>query len=153
MSAKLDRREFMQKTALATGAMGLASASYNRVLGANERIRVGVIGCGRMGSHNLKVQQKTKMANIAAVCDVYEPNLQHALKKVNGKTDRYTDFRKILDRKDIDAVVVATPDHWHALMTTLACEAGKDVFVEKPASVTIAEGRRMVDVARRTGRS
>ena len=152
MPEELNRRKFMQKTALATSAVGLASASYSRVLGANEKLNVAVIGCGRMGSYNLEVQQKTKMANIAAVCDVYEPNLQQALKKATGKADRYTDFRKILDRKDIDAVVVATPDHWHPLITTLACEAGKDVFVEKPASVTIAEGRRMVDVARRTGR-
>jgi len=152
MPEELNRRKFMQKTALATSAIGLASASYSRVLGANEKLNVAIIGCGRMGRHNLDVQQNTKLATIAAVCDVYDPNLQKALKMTDGKAAAVQDFRKILDNKDIDAVVVATPDHWHPLITTLACEAGKDVFVEKPASVTIAEGRRMVQVARRTNR-
>ena len=139
----------MKNSALA--ATGLATLPAH-VLGANERINVALIGCGRMGRHNLNVQKGIKDINIAAVCDVYEPHLSQAAKMANGRTKQYKDFRNILDQKDIDAVVISTPDHWHALQTTLACEAGKDVFVEKPSSVTVAEGRRMVEVARRTGR-
>ncbi len=152
MFEEMNRREFMQKTALATAAASLTSASYSRIFGANDKLNIAIIGCGRMGRFNLGVQQKIRQVNVAAVCDVYEPNLQQALKMTGGKATGYRDFRKILERQDIDAVLIATPDHWHALMTTLACEANKDVFVEKPASVTISEGRRMVQVARRTGR-
>ena len=152
MSLALNRREFIHKTAIATSAAGLASASYDRILGANERINVAFLGCGRMGRHNVSVQKRINDINIAALCDVYEPNLNEAAKMVDSSVKTTKDFRTVLDNKDIDAVVISSPDHWHALMTTLACEAGKDVFVEKPASVTIAEGRRMVDVARRTNR-
>ncbi len=147
----MNRRDFMKRTSLAAAGT-LSAFSAQRVLGANERLNVAIIGCGRMGQHNLNVQKGTNLVNIAAVCDVYEPNLNAALQQAGSGTKGYSDFRPILDSKDIDAVVIAAPDHWHALMTTLACEAGKDVFVEKPASVTIAEGRRMVDVARRTNR-
>ncbi|MDZ7315465.1 MAG: Gfo/Idh/MocA family oxidoreductase [candidate division KSB1 bacterium] len=144
---EINRRRFLQTA----GASVLAASSYSRVIGANERLAVAVIGCGRMGQHNISVMKGTGLADVVAVCDVYEPNLQEGL-RLAGKAKGFRDFRRILDDLSIDAVVIATPDHWHALMTTLACEAGKDVFVEKPASRTIAEGRRMVQVARRTGR-
>lgn len=150
---KMNRRTFVKKSALATAASAaLASGISSKVLGANDRLNIAIIGCGRMGRYNLEVQKGTGLVNIAAVCDVYEPNMQEALKMAGGEAKGYSDFRHILDRQDIDAVVIATPDHWHALQTTLACDAGKDVFVEKPASITVAEGRRMVDVARRTGK-
>lgn len=152
MPPKINRRTFVKNSALAAAATSLTAAMSKNVLGANERLNVAIIGCGRMGQYNLEVQKGTGLVNIAAVCDVYEPNLQQAVGLTGGKAQAYKDFRHILDRQDIDAVVIASPDHWHALQTTLACEAGKDVFVEKPASVTVAEGRRMVQVARRTGR-
>ncbi len=147
----MNRRNFMKQTSLAAAGT-LTAFSASRVLGANERLNVAIIGCGRMGRSNLNVQKGTGLVDIGAVCDVYEPHLNQALQMAGSGTKGYTDFRPILDSKDIDAVVIASPDHWHALMTTMACEAGKDVFVEKPSSVTIDEGRRMVEVARRTKR-
>jgi len=143
----MNRRNFVKTASAAT----LSASMYSRVLGANERLNVAVIGCGRMGQHNISVQKGTGLVDVTAVCDVYESNLQEGM-NLAGKAKAYRDFRPILDDHSIDAVVIATPDHWHALMTTLACEAGKDVFVEKPACTTLAEGRRMVQIARRTGR-
>jgi predicted dehydrogenase len=147
---EMNRRTFVKNTALATA--GMTAAMSKNIIGANERLNVAVIGCGRMGRHNLEVQQGTGLVNIAAVCDVYEPHLKQAENMAGNNVKGYKDFRHVLDRQDIDAVVISSPDHWHALQTTLACDAGKDVFVEKPASITIAEGRRMVEVARRTNR-
>jgi predicted dehydrogenase len=119
--------------------------------GATDRIVVGVIGTGRRGLGNLNGFMKQADVEIAGICDVYAPNLDNAADKA-AKATRYTDFRKLLDRKDVDAVIVATPDHWHAPAMIMACEAGKDVYVEKPLSLTVYEGRKMVDAARRSGR-
>jgi len=126
------------------------------VAGANKRVRVGLIGCGGMGSGDLRDMLKSG-AECVALCDVDDDQVaklrQSIDKNFNQKPDLATrDFRRVLDRKDIDAVIVATPDHWHALPTVMACEAGKDVYVEKPLALTIGEGRVMVDVARRTNR-
>ena len=88
---------------------------------------------------------------MAAVCDVDQQRLAAAQKRI-GKGDAYQDFRRILDRQDIDAVLIATPDHWHAALTIMACQAGKDVYCEKPLCRTIAEGQKMVEAARRYGR-
>ena len=141
------RRDFVKK--MAAGAAGVAlgsglpASSYGRVLGANDRVRVGFIGVGRRLLLNVREQPG---AQVAALCDVYQPNLDWAAGQVPD-ADTYADFREVLARSDVDAVVVATPDHWHALPTIRACEAGKDVYVEKPASLTIQEGRRMVEAA------
>src|SRR5262249_488385 len=89
---------------------------------------------------------------IVGLCDVYEPYLAAAQKKVGSQARLHHDFRELVDRKDIDAVVVATPDHWHALQFIAACRAGKDVYVEKPLSLTIGEGQKMVAVAEETQR-
>jgi len=155
MTAHINRRGFLKTSACAAGALatGFTSApAIARVQNANELVTLGFIGTGRMGLANIGYQLKTGKTRIAAVCDVYKPNLQKAVEKTNGEAEAYRDFRKILDRKDIDAVIISTPDHWHALQTTLACEAGKDVFVEKPMSTSIAESRRMIEVAQRTGK-
>ncbi|MBN1560849.1 gfo/Idh/MocA family oxidoreductase, partial [candidate division KSB1 bacterium] len=146
---EMNRRTFVKSSAIAATSLTIMPS---HVFGANERLNVAVIGCGRMGRNNLSVYSSRNDVNIAAVCDVYEPHLRQAAQMTDGRAATYIDFRHILDRKDIDAVIIASPDHWHALQTTLACEAGVDVFVEKPASLTVAEGRRMVQVARRTGR-
>jgi predicted dehydrogenase len=89
---------------------------------------------------------------IRAVCDAFRPAAEQARRMTGDRAEIYGDFRRVLDRKDIDAVVIATPDHWHALMMVSACEAGKDVYVEKPISHTVREGRLMVEAARRHGR-
>jgi predicted dehydrogenase len=154
MTEKIDRRGFIKTTTAGAVAAGLAfhSASASaRVLGANERVAVGFMGAGRMGDSNLKDFIKQNEVAVAAICDVYEPNLEKLAALAPG-ADKYKDFRKILDRKDIDAVVISTPDHWHALMMVMACQAGKDVYVEKPISLTIDEGRKMVQAARKYNR-
>jgi predicted dehydrogenase len=119
--------------------------------GASDRVRVGVIGMGRQGRSDMRAHLALPDVEIAAICDVYAPNLAEAAKLApNAKT--LTDFRAVLDDKTIDAVIIGTPDHWHALMTVMACQAGKDVYVEKPTSVAITEGRKMVEAARKYSR-
>ncbi len=150
MSTAIDRRTF-----LGTGAAGLvglaARSASGRVLGANDRLRIGVVGTGRQGRHDLHEHQILTDVEIAAICDVYAPNLAQAARMAPGAT-QYHDFRELLDDRTIDAVIVGTPDHWHALVTVMACQAGKDVYVEKPSSVAIAEGRKMVKAARKHNR-
>lgn len=118
----------------------------------NERIRVGHIGVRNQGTHNLKQLMKSTVA----VCDVDRDVLAKARKLAEEGTGHdiktYHDYRALLDDKEIDAVVITTPDHWHARMTVDACEAGKDVYCEKPLSLTVVEGRAMVEAARKTNR-
>jgi predicted dehydrogenase len=125
---------------------GAAAAA---VLGANDRIVVGVIGAGGRGAYEIRVCLGLPDVEVAAVAEVYEPVLRKAVAFAGGRAQGYQDFRRILDRRDIDAVFVSTPDHWHAPATLLAFEAGKDVYCEKPLSHTVVEGRRMVEAARR----
>ena len=164
MSDGVNRRAFSKTAAAAAAtAMSLAPA---RVLGANDQVRLGFIGVGNRGCQLLKGFLPHADARIVALCDVYEPYLNGAydrldprfaglgkriaqMPKLEGDVARVKDFRAISDRKDIDAVVIATPDHWHAIQMIAACKAGKDVYVEKPLSATIAEGRAMVDAARK----
>ncbi|MCG3161092.1 MAG: Inositol 2-dehydrogenase/D-chiro-inositol 3-dehydrogenase [Acidobacteria bacterium] len=150
MDNGIERREFI-KQSIVTGVT-VAAAGAN-ILGANDRIRVGVIGPGRQGRGVMKTFMKNPDVQVVAVCDVYASNLDFAIKdaKLEG-AQTYKDFRQILDRKDVDAVIVASPDHWHALQTVMACQAGKDVYVEKPISTTVDEGRKMVQAARKYNR-
>jgi predicted dehydrogenase len=151
MSLPIDRRVFMKRAAGASTALSISMAGplTRRALGANDRVRVGVIGTGRQGISNLKAF-KEHGAEIAAVCDVYAPNLEKGKQLADGPdVAAYGDFRKLLDDKTIDVVINATPDHWHALPTVIACQAGKDVFVEKPISVAVEEGKAMVAAARK----
>ena len=153
----IDRRTFVKGATAGAVGTGLAfstqtAAGYSRILGANEKIVVGFVGTGGMGRSNLKDFLKMPEVDVAAVCDVFQGNLDQALKMTDGKATGLKDFRQIIDRKDVDVVVVSTPDHWHALPMIYACDAGKDVYVEKPASLTIHEGRRMVEAARRNKR-
>jgi predicted dehydrogenase len=115
---------------------------------ANEQIRLGIIGVGNRGDQLIDAFLPHKDARIVAVCDVYEPYIGFATKKIGGDPDTYKEYRKLLDRQDIDAVIIATPDHWHALQFIDACAAGKDVYVEKPLSLVVGEGRHMVEAAR-----
>jgi predicted dehydrogenase len=111
---------------------------------ASESIVLGFIGVGGMGTGLLNTFKGFPDVRVAAVCDVYELHARRAQSAAEGKPEIYHDFRKVLDRKDIDAVVVATPDHWHAIPTIMACQAGKDVYCEKPLTHKIAEGRAVV---------
>jgi predicted dehydrogenase len=139
--SKLTRRGF---TTTAT----LAALSASRVLGANERVRLGFIGLGNRGDQVLDAFLPHKDAEIVALCDIYQPYLDFAAKKAGNSPEQFRDYHKLLARRDLDAVVICTPDHWHALMTVHACQAGKDVYVEKPLSLCVAEGRKMVEAAR-----
>jgi predicted dehydrogenase len=143
-AAGLTRRGF-----LGAGAAGLTALSAGRVLGANERIGVGVIGFGLIGRIHTRNLKDMPGAAVTAVCDVYQPRLEAAATLAGGGVAKHRDFRKVLDSRDVDGVWVTTPDHWHALLTMLACAAGKDVYVEKPMTLFVREGRWMVDVARR----
>ena len=129
-----------------------AAASYERILGANERVQVGFIGYGLIGSQHVRDFGNQPDCDRAAMCDVYQPRLEQGVAACGGRAKAYRDFRKLLDDRDIQAVVVSTPDHWHALLTMMACAAGKDVYVEKPLSVFVREGRWMVEAARRHNR-
>jgi predicted dehydrogenase len=154
MTRSIDRRTFLStSTATVLGAsLALRTRTASaRILGANDRVRVGVIGTGRQGTSDMRNHMSLPDVEIAAICDVYGVNLAKAAALVPS-AEQHKDFREVLDRKDIDAVIIGTPDHWHALMTLMACQAGKDVYVEKPTSVAIAEGRRMVEAARKYNR-
>ena len=140
------RREFTRNASLAT------ALSYSRILGANDRARIGYIGLGNRGDQVHDAFLEYADQQTVAVCDLRDDYMDFAIKKSRATPKKYSDYRRLLDDKDIDAVVIATPDHWHALMCIDACRAGKDVYVEKPLSLTVAEGRRMVEVARETKR-
>lgn len=155
MPNQITRRTFTKTGAAA--ALGLAasrtpSVRSAQVLGANERIRLGFVGVANRGGQLVSAFSEHDDMQIVALCDVDRQTLESAKQKVAGSPDTYGDFRRLIDRKDIDAVVIATPDHWHAIQTVMACDAGKDVYVEKPLSITIHEGRRMVEAARRNNR-
>ena len=164
------RREFISKTGIITAGVALGCGStmsavgYNRIIGANEKIRTGFIGIGNRGSQLLNLFMNQPDLEVAALCDIYEPYLLRDRSKVDPRylKDRpgqipkmgekfpktpqsYNDYRKLLDNKSIDAVCIATPDHWHAIQTIDAIKAGKDVYVEKPLTNTLVEGRKMVN--------
>ncbi len=142
-----------RRTFLGTmGAMAAAS-QVAPAASANERVRIAVIGVRGRGTDLARGFAKAKNAEVVAVCDI-DPSVfakpVKAVESITGKAPRTeADFRRLLDDKDIDAVAIATPDHWHALLCVFGCQAGKDVYVEKPASHNIVEGRRMVEAARK----
>ena len=164
----MNRRSFL--TTSTAGLLGASAAlrpttaaASMRIQGANDRVRVGVIGTGRQGRTVMNGHLPLDDVEIVSVCDVYAPNMAQAVslmtdprpvpnrppREPKPAPQQVKDFRQILDDNTIDAVIVATPDHWHALQTVMACQAGKDVYVEKPTSVAIAEGRKMVEAARK----
>ena len=127
-----------------------------RTVSAAEKIRVGLIGCGGISRGDLTAFLSYAEVDCPVVCDVDEAQLAKGValvEKLRGRRpDTVKDFRRVIERKDVDVVLVCTPDHWHALPTVLACQEGKDVYVEKPLATTVAEGRAMVEAARRHGR-
>lgn len=146
---RITRRTFLGSAA----ALAAASACSNRILGANGDIRAAIVGVGRRGNELVDVFKQIAGVRIVALCD---PDAEHlaacAAQHFDGKVDTYSDLRRVLDRGDVDVIVGATPDHWHALLTIWACQAGKDVYIEKPVSHDPFEGRIMVEAARRHGR-
>src|SRR5690348_10154664 len=142
----MTRRNFTRSAALST------ALSYSRIFGANERVRVGYIGLGNRGDqvHDAFLEHGDQQT--AAVCDLRDDYMDFAIRKSRATPTKHSDYHALLDDKGVDVVVVATPDHWHALMFVDACNAGKDVYVEKPLSLTVYEGRRMVETAQRTNR-
>jgi len=146
-----NRRTFLQ-----TAAAAVLSRPALPVLGANDRINVGVVGIGGRGRDHIDGYAKLPQCRIAAVCDVDQAGRERGIAQVekllNYKPKQYSDMRQLFEDKEIDAVSFATPNHWHALGTIWACQAGKDVYVEKPFSYNIWEGRQMVAAARRYGR-
>lgn len=151
---KVNRRTFVASTA--AGVVGTTTAAGARrsglVQGANDRIRLGFIGIGGMGRGHLGNFMDRSDVEVVVVCDVWGFARDRARKMTeeqpHGPAEVESDFRRVLERKDVDAVVIAAPDHWHALPMIMACEAGKDVYVEKPISHNIVEGRKMVEAAR-----
>jgi hypothetical protein len=144
-----------RRTLLKRAAYGVAVStafSASRVLGANERINVALIGCGGRGKLVSKLMRQVEGVNFGVVCDVYDTNAGAAKEWAGSGSQSLRDFRKVLEMKDVDAVLIATPDHWHAIIAVLACAAAKDVYVEKPLGHTIAEGRKVFDAARKYNR-
>ncbi len=162
---QLTRRRFLKKSALSASiapvALGALSGPFIRSVRADEpapseKMRLGLIGCGGMGQGDLECFFLNPEVDCAVICDVDDAHIAKGLeiceKKGRKKPDATKDFRSVLDRKDVDFVLVATPDHWHALPTVMACQAGKDVYVEKPLAKTIAEGRAMLEASKRHNR-
>lgn len=139
------RRKFLQASAA-------AAAVSQTVRGANDRVQMGVIGTGTRGMGVWGGFSQHSDCVFVAACDVDRARLDSAVPKMGGKVDSYGDYRRILERKDIDAVLITTPDHWHSPIMVDACAAGKDVYVEKPISNTIPAAQRMVEAARKYNR-
>src|SRR4051812_1162272 len=149
----MDSTNATRRQVLTTAAAAFTTSLFTgNVKGANDRVAVGFIGLGAMGSGNLGYAMKVPEAQPVALCDVYEPHLeraQAAASKGGFQPKASRDFREILADKSIDAVCISTPDHWHAYMMIEACKAGKDVYVEKPSCVYVEEGQKMVEAARK----
>jgi predicted dehydrogenase len=154
---KMNRRSFLKSSAEVAAAFAMTTKA-TRVLGANDEVRVAVMGFHGQGKTHIRefLKMKPNGVDLAALCDIDEEVLNRAaaeVEKVRGKKPEvHTDIRKLLEDKSINAVSMATPNHWHALGTIWTCQAGKDVYVEKPASWCIREGRKMVEAARKYNR-
>ncbi len=147
---KTTRRTFLKSGCL--GGAALALAPHARVLGANDDLRVATVGFGGQGGLHIRLLRELPGVRVVAVCDADRAVLDRGLKQAKDlgePVDGYVDVRKLLEDKNIDAVTTATPDHWHALVTVWACQAGKDVYVEKPLCHNLWEGRKMVEAARK----
>ena len=157
-SGKMSRRDFLKATVATTAVAGLGlsgAPASGRVIGANDRINVGVIGCGGKGTGHLRdlvkrSEDPNNRLQVAAVCDIYRHRLVNA-KAISG-AEAFHDYREMLAREDLDAVFIATPDHWHAPMAIDAMTSGKDIYLEKPMTYTWQEAKEVARVAWETGR-
>jgi len=153
------RRQFIQSAGTAMAGVALSPLLYQQAkagVSASDKIGIALIGCNGMGQYNLKDHLKIPEVECIAMCDVDENVLNERAKEIAGITGKmpllYNDYRKVIDNKSIDLVIVATPDHWHCLPVVHACEAGKDVYVEKPLANSIAEIQVMLKAARKYNR-
>jgi predicted dehydrogenase len=155
-----NRRDFMKSSIFAGAAFAMATP-FSRARGANDDIRIAVVGTGSQGSGHCGQWSRMQGVRFVAICDTDESHLNirvgggrrgQAEPQPQQELQKYTDVRKLLENKEIDAISTATPNHWHALVTVWACQAGKDVYVEKPACHEIWEGRKMVEAARKYNR-
>jgi predicted dehydrogenase len=152
MNPRLTRRSFLKSTTLAAAALGLPAVSWNRVRGANDALRVAVVGFKGRGADHISGFLKTPGVRIAALCDCDQRVLEGAVKKLKDQgqdVKGYRDVRDCIADRDIDIISTATPTHWHSLITVWACQANKDVYVEKPVSHNVWEGRQAVEAARK----
>lgn len=147
----MKRRVFLGTTAQAALLSAMPTWAADQIADANQRVRIGLIGCGGRGRFVARHLAQAG-AQIVALCDVYETQMLAANQEFGNRCRRYRDFRRVLEQRDIDAVLIATPDHWHAIPTVMACQAGKDVYVEKPLGHNVREGQAMVRAARQYGR-
>jgi len=148
----ITRREFIGRSVAgaATAGLALGAPAIGRVASPNERVNVGMVGVGIRGLEQMQAVLSVK-ADVAIVCDLYDGHLRRA-KEIQANTATTRDYREVLDRKDIDAVCIATSDHWHAPIAIAAMRAGKDIYIEKPMTHTIPEALEMVKVSKETGR-
>ncbi len=144
------RRRFLSDSARVAAGAGvmLNAASWNNVMGANDRIRLGVIGSGDRAQQVLSHLIKEPEIDVIAICDVYEKNALKAKEQTGGKATITGDHNALLANKDVDAVLIATPDHWHASIAVDSCNAGKDVYVEKPLTWAWQEGRKVIEAVK-----
>ena len=148
-----NRRDFLKRTASAGGvALGFGGLAPARALGAGERLRVGVLGSGQRAQYLMSLFNKVPDVEIVAVCDVYEPHREKALESASKDAQGTGEYREVLDRKDVDAVIIGAPDHWHKKMLLDAVQAGKDVYCEKPIMHSIPEGLEIVRAVGGSGR-
>jgi len=153
-TCSVSRRTFIQSTLSTAAALSAAGPSLG-ALGANDRIRVGIIGTGGRGNSHINSLHQQKSVELVAICDVDDAQLDRASKtagKFDSQPQRFKDFRQVIDLKDVDAVFITTCCHWHAIPAIAAMKAGKDVYLEKPAGHTIHEGRVIADTAKQTNR-
>ena len=152
---QLNRRSFLKSSLLTTAALAAPARFWAAVPGANEAIRVAVVGFGGRGGSHIDAFTKMDGVRVVALCDCDSKildNHANTLKKKGHDVQTYTDVRKLLESKDVDVISTATPNHWHSLITIWACQAGKDVYVEKPVSHNIFEGRQCVEASRKYNR-
>ena len=155
---KASRRDFLKVTGagVAGTALSVTASGYARILGANDRVRVAICGVRGRGNDHIHGFSRVPNTEIAALCDVDESvsskRLDEIEKRGLPKPKSYVDIRKLLQDKDIDAISIATPNHWHSLMAIWACQAGKDVYVEKPCSHNCFEGRQLVRAVKKYNR-
>ncbi len=146
------RRRFLRDASVGVTAASLTASSRLRAAGANERIRVAVIGCGNQGKGHISTLRELKDAEVAYFCDIDQQRLAAAA-EISGEARSVADFRKILDDRSIDAVTVATPDHWHVPVALMALDAGKHVYVEKPCCHNVREGQMLLAATQKSGKA
>jgi predicted dehydrogenase len=154
----MKRRNFIKETTLASVAFSSGSIqpfsarSYKKIAGSNDRVRMGLIGCGGRGMFVSRAMAEVNNVEFVAICDLYPVHLERAKAWAGSGCKAYKDFRILLGQSDLDAVIIATPDHWHAIPTVMACEAGLDIYLEKPLGHNIREGQAILKAARKYDR-